>query len=98
MTRARGRRAGRSEDRRYVRRTLAALGLTRWRPGTKGERTQRGMVLGAIGGHGFSRKKDPIWDFGGSLAEARRTSERKQSTKAVITMSIKFLGEKRERG
>jgi hypothetical protein len=38
---------------------LAAVG--------KGERTQRGTVVGAIGGHGFSRKKDYL-DFWGILA------------------------------
>jgi len=37
-----------------------------------------------------SRKKIRFLDFWGSLAEARRTSEQKESTKAVITVSIKF--------
>ncbi len=46
---------------------LAAIG--------KGERTQRGTVLGAIGGHGSLGKKE--LGFFGSLAEARRTIERK---------------------
>jgi hypothetical protein len=32
--------------------------------------------------------------FLGSLAEARRTSQRKESTRGVITMSIKVLVER----
>src|SRR5229473_8077316 len=57
----------------------------------KGERTQRGTVLGVIGGHG-SLQKERL-DFGifvGSLAEARRTTERKQCSRVTITMSIKL--------
>ncbi len=49
----------------------------------KGEQTQRGTVLGAIG-HGSLQKED--FDFGifwGSLAEARRTSEQKHYTRTV---------------
>jgi hypothetical protein len=46
-----------------VRAPGAALAAVR-----KGERTQRGTVVGAIGGHGISRKKVWIWDFWGSLA------------------------------
>jgi len=57
----------------------------------KHERTQRGTVLGAIGGHGDLQKER--LDFGifwGSLAEARRTSEQKESTRATITVSIQI--------
>ncbi len=41
----------------------------------KGERTQRGTALGAIGGS--LQKERLVLGFWGSLAEARRTSERK---------------------
>jgi len=37
-----------------------------------------------------SRKKIRFWDFVGSLAEARRTSEQKKLSKATIAMSIDF--------
>lgn len=37
-----------------------------------------------------SRRKDSIWDFLGSLAEARRTCERKYSTRAMIAVSIRI--------
>ncbi len=56
----------------------------------KGERTQRGTVLGAIGGHGSLQKERLDLGFLGSLAEARRTTEREQSTRAKIMMSIKL--------
>jgi hypothetical protein len=55
------------------------------------EGTQRGTVLGAIGGHG-SLQKERL-DFGifwGVSREARRTSERKQSTRAMFTVSIQI--------
>src|SRR5216683_3431559 len=61
---------------------LAAIG--------KGELTQRGTVLGAISGHGSLQKERLDLGFLGSLAEARRTTERKQSTRATIMMSIKL--------
>ena len=56
----------------------------------KGERTQRGTVLGAIGGHGSLQKERLDLGFLGSLAEARRISERKQSSRVTIAVSIKF--------
>ena len=41
---------------------------------------------------GAFRKKYWIWDFWGSLAEARRTSEQEESTRMVIIMSMEVLG------
>jgi hypothetical protein len=38
-----------------------------------------------------SRKKIRFLDFWGSLAEARRTSEQKEFTRAMIAMSIEIL-------
>ncbi len=35
-------------------------------------------------------RKIRFWDFWGSLAEARRTSEQKESTRATITVSIQI--------
>ena len=35
-------------------------------------------------------RKIRFWDFLGSLAEARRTSEQKESTRAMITVSIQI--------
>jgi hypothetical protein len=39
-----------------------------------------------------SRKKIRFLYFWGSLAEAGRTSEQKESTRAMIAMSITFFG------
>jgi len=50
----------------------------------KGEGTQRGTVVGAIGGHGSLQKERLDLGFLGSLAEARRTSEQEYYTRTVI--------------
>ncbi len=55
---------------------LAAIG--------KGERTQRGTVVGAIGGHGSLQKERLNFGIFGSLAEARRTPEQEYYTRTVI--------------
>jgi hypothetical protein len=55
----------------------------------EGERTQRGPVLGVIDGLGILQKERLDLGFLGSLKEARRTTERKQSTRAMIAGSIK---------
>ncbi len=81
---ARGHRAGGSED-PPLQLTGGTRAEARMRgPGSaalaaigKGERTQRGTVLGAMGGHGSLQKERLDLGFLGSLAEARRTSERK---------------------
>jgi len=72
--------------------------MTRWRRGQKVNEHKEEWSLERLVDMGSPEKRIRFGIFGGSPAEARRTSERKQSTKAVITMSIKFLGEKRERG
>jgi len=54
------------------------------------ERTQRGAVLGAIGGLEVLQKERLDFGFLGSLAEARRSSEQKESTRATITVSIQI--------
>ena len=59
---------------------LAAVG--------KAERTQRGTVVGEVGGHGSLQKERFDLGFLGSLAEARRTSEQKESTREMIAVSI----------
>jgi hypothetical protein len=58
----------------------------------EGEGTQRGTIVEAIGGHGSLQKEGLDFGFWGSLAEARRTSQQQESTRAMIAVSIKFFG------
>jgi hypothetical protein len=67
-------------------------GMRQWRPSTKVSEHKEERSLERLVDMEVSRKKDSIWDFWGSLAEARRTSEQKYSTRAIIAVSIKFFG------
>jgi hypothetical protein len=94
---ARGHRAGGSED-PPLQLTGGARAVVRMRgPGSaalaaisKGERTQRGTVLGAIGGHGSLQKERLDLGFLGSLAE--RGALPNDKSLPEVGLSIKFRG------
>src|SRR6266436_5259042 len=67
-------------------------GMRQWRPSTNMNEHKEERSLERLVDMEVSREKIRFWDFWGSLAEARRSSEREDSTRAMIAVSIQILG------